>query len=311
MSMRITFNVQLILLLALIAALAPIAMVSNQAIADEKPAAPDGIFEDESAPKSDKGQSKGPLKVGVIISKFTATGPNWIGTPYGYSHAMIAKDLLADDVELYAIVEPETEGDADLATALAEHFPADVPTIDGHDAEQLQSLDVIVGQRVANMNDEMIAAVHEAVRQGTGLVISQTFGTVTPGYRQEICDLFGMKTAGYAFNMTPVACEVLAADPILEGSEDAGVEWQAQPSGTLGELAEGVTVLVNVTDIDSVQVKQNEADTITLPMLYFTHLEKGGIVVSNFKELPDPLKNLEGENFYLRCVRRAASLREE
>ncbi|MBA3273941.1 MAG: hypothetical protein H0T11_08750 [Chthoniobacterales bacterium] len=277
-------------------------------------AAPEGVFEDDSTPKTSAvpfERPPGPLKVGVIISKFTATGPNWGGAPYGYTHANIAKALAVDGIELHAIVEPESEGDAALVAALAENFPADVPLLDGHDEEVLKTLDVIVGQRIANMQDEMVAAIHGAVNAGTGLFIAQTFGTVTPGYRDEVCDLFGMESAAYAFNAVPLACDVQAADPLLEGTEDAGVDWQAQPSGTAGILREGVTQLVAISDVSAVQFRRNQDPEFQLPLLYFTHHGKGGIVVSNFKDLPEPLLNLTGDPFFVRCVKRAAALRPQ
>jgi hypothetical protein len=149
------------------------------------------------------------------------------------------------------------------------------------------------------------------VENGTGLVIAQTFGTVTPGYTAEIADLFGMDGAAYAFNATPVACEVQATDPILEGTADAGTEWQAQPSGTAGHLRDGGTSLVKVADISTLSVRRSKQEGDELPMLYITHFGKGGIVVSNFKELPEPLTDLQGEKFFLRCVKRAAGMRTE
>lgn len=277
-------------------------------------AAPSGVFEDEKMPETKKeGVPKhdGALKVGVIVSKFTATGPSWSGSPYGYLHAAIAKDLQVEGIELSAIIEPDTDGDADQEEAIKESFPEGVAKIDGTDADALKALDVIVGQRISNMKDEMISAVHKAVENGTGLFIAQTFGTVTPGYSNEIADLFGMDGPAYAFNATPIACEVQATDAILEGTADAGTDWQAQPSGTAGHLRDGGTSLVKVADISTVGVRRSNDAAQELPMLYFTHFGKGGIVVSNFKDLPDPLANLQGEKFFVRCVKRAAALRTE
>ena len=307
--------------LTLSPAAAPARAAEPEKAAASKPAAttqaavPDWVFaEDEMAGKKDgkAAEPAGPLKVGVVISRFTATGPHWAGAPYGYSHANVAQQLVSPDVQLFALLEPETESDGDLATALAEFFPPDVPKLDAHDPAALKTLDVIVAQRVANMNDEMIAAISEAVGGGVGLVVSQTFGTVTPGYRPAICDMLGLDDATYGFHATPVACEVTATDPILAGTEAAGTEWQAQPSGTLGRPREGVTPLVKVGDIDSVEVVMNRGgvEGRIWPMLYFWRHGNGPVIVNNFKELPDPLKTLEGDNFFLRCVKRAAAMRK-
>jgi hypothetical protein len=304
------------LLVSIISALFPVARAGGAEPvkpATTQASVPDWVFAPDDKPAMKSGEvpaSPGPLKVGVIISRFTATGPSWAGSPYGYTHASIALLLVNENIQLYAIAEPGSEDDAEFVAALAANFPADVPKISSTDPAALRTLDVIVAQRIANMNDETISAIHQAVQEGTSLFISQTFGTVTPGYTASICDLFGLNNADYGFHATPLPIDVVATDPILQGTENAGTEWQAQPSGTLGVPREGVTPLIKLRSIDDLSVARSRPDGGQLLMLYFWHFGKGAVIVSNFKELPDELKDLSGDNFYLRCVKRAAALRQ-
>lgn len=290
------------------------------AIANDKPAttqaAPDGVFEDESMPAKEGDAEEtpgGPLKVGVMISHFTATGPHWGQSAYGYAHADIAKNLALPSITLFAIVEPDSENDPAFVEALEANFPAEVERVNAHDPAALKELDVIVANRIPNLTPEALEAIHSAVQKGTGLFIGQTFGTVTPGYASDpkLADLLGMDSPTYAFDRGESVVEVAApADPLLEGVEGSDEAWVTIPNGAMGEPRQNVAAVLKVRSTDTINYKTDDA-VGEMYLLYAHRFGKGGVVVQNFKRIPEPLSRLpEDDNLFIRCVRRAADSKQ-
>ncbi len=251
-----------------------------------------------------------------MISHFTATGPRWEGKPYGYAHAAITKNLTSPSMTLVAIVEPGSEDDPAFVEALKANFPEDVDVerVNAHDAAALSGLDVIVANRVPNLTPEAIGAIHEAVQGGTSLFIGQTFGTVTPGYPADprLADLLGMDSPTYAYDRRESVVEVVGGDdPLLEGVEGLDDDWKANPNGAMGEPRQNVAIVLKVQSTDTINNKSDDA-VGEMYVLYAHRFGKGGIVVQNCKTMPEPLSQLpEDDNLYLRCVRRAAGLRQK
>ena len=258
----------------------------------------------------------GKLKVGVLISQFTATGPTKASKPYGYDHARIADELKHASIELIPVIEPESKDDADQANILKEKFPDFQGTpITGDDVEALKSLSVLVLARVPNLKDEVLDAISKAADDGgVGLLVIGRCGNLTPGYKsQAVRDLVGLSAAQFAWGTgSPAPAEIVAADdPLLAPLKDRG-EWKVMATGAIGTPKEGVKPLVKLQSLDSLKFPgdSKRIDTNDYLLVYQATLGKGPIIVCNWTELPDVLKDLGEESFYVRCVRRLAELKK-
>src|SRR2546425_269907 len=59
------------------------------------------------------------IKVGVIVSEFTATGPHWLAKPYGFASVQrIVRELRDPSLELIPLIEPGTQDQPDLNAEL-------------------------------------------------------------------------------------------------------------------------------------------------------------------------------------------------
>jgi beta-lactamase regulating signal transducer with metallopeptidase domain len=248
------------------------------------------------------------IRVGVMLSEFTATGPSWVGNPYGYtSQKRIVVELQDESVELYPVVEPGTVQTKALAAILAETFPGKEP-VNGADAAALRTIDVLVISRCGNMRDEVLAAIETAVKHGLGLLIRQTMGNVTPEYTPTVVALTGMTEAQYGWKPMPaVKCEAVGKHPVL-GRLDGkiGTHVTVRPNGTYGLLA-GIPLL-RIEDMQVISpvgsMGQHPDDYVFYP-LYLSQLGKGRIVGCSFvgyAEAPADLERAASGKFTVRCV---------
>ena len=126
---------------------------------------------------------RGSLKVGVLVSEYTATGPHAGSHPYGYAHAAVAADIKDTSIVLIPVIDPGSESEAGLADAIKEHFPeSEGKVLNGGDVEALKTLDALVLAAVPNLKDEVIDAVHAVVSEGKPLLVVGRCGNLNPGY---------------------------------------------------------------------------------------------------------------------------------
>jgi len=245
------------------------------------------------------------LKVGVLVSYFTATGPSRINRPYGYEHAAIADALRDPAIQLFPLIERDSETDEELAKVIAEKFPqSDNQAFFADDIESLKSLDAIVMSRAPNLNAQVIDGVTQAVQSGVGLLVVGPVGVNDPGYTEPLANLLGMtEDAGYAFCSQPQDVELVAADdPLIKGLGDAAA-WAAQPNGVMGTLKEGAKPLIKLSSNDAL-LPRNHPNT-DFCLLYMTTVGKGPVIVCNWSGvMPEPAKNAAEPGFYVRCVLR-------
>src|SRR5439155_10469746 len=134
------------------------------------------------------------IKVGFLISDYTATGPTENLddhhaatqaiplTPQGYNGLLIALRTFDDpSFDRYAILEPNTQSKGRIPALLAQYFPKPNHILEGAEADQLKTLDVIVCPSVINMRDDVLAALIDAVSSGVGLLNQMTTGCNRPG----------------------------------------------------------------------------------------------------------------------------------
>src|SRR5205085_8924268 len=104
------------------------------------------------------------IKVGVVVTAHTSE------QRYGaHGNEAIAKQLKDPNIELYAIIDPGSEDEADVVAAMKQYFPEGRKIV-GDDAKALAKLDVIVASRAWYMQPGVLDAIEEAVNGGVGFL---------------------------------------------------------------------------------------------------------------------------------------------
>ena len=252
-----------------------------------------------------------PVRVGVMLSQFTASGPYLTSVPYAYKDGYLEMDraLRTDPlIELLPIVEPGSMNDPDLIAALKTSFKGE-PTIDATKLDQLATLDVIVCPRVWNETPEVMNAIETTVSKGTGLLIGAGFAMQTPGPGGQTDRLNGVVEGCWAMsNPVEVECDVIADHPLL-GKLTKGSKVNLEPNGECGLLVVGAIPLIEVSNQDEMRpvgtAQPIRAGYVAYP-LYISTLGKGKIVNCAFtvwKPPPGDLQDATGGRFMIRCVK--------
>jgi hypothetical protein len=254
-----------------------------------------------------KQSSEGKLKMGILVSEFTATGPHAGAQPYGYAHAAIAGEMKDDSIVLIPVIDPGSESEAGLAEAIKENFPeSEGKVLNGGDAEALKSLDVIVLAAVPNLKDEVIDAVSGVVSEGMPLLVVGRCGNLNPGYKNpKIAELVGMSSARFGWTRGQGKAQVVAKDDSL--IKDLGAEeLTLSVAGGHGTLKDGATPIMKLASGVELRLPgdQTKGEDEEYLVMYQTKLAKGPVLVCNWAKLPEQLATLEGEPFYVRCVKR-------
>jgi predicted DNA-binding protein (UPF0251 family) len=302
---------------AVTASVGIIAAVVVAAVSSSRPnpsptvATPAAVAPSQSpAPPTDVPAPAGPIRVGILVSEFTATGPHYTSNTYGYTHKSMVVALRDSSTELYPIIEPGTQSDAKIASIIRTDFAGRTP-IDGSRVEQLSTLNVIASCRGCDMRPEVLDAMESAVRDdGIGLLIWSGLATVTPGHNPQVDHLNGLQEGQYGWNSKAVECQVVAAHPILgKLSDNIGVTAQLTPNGYYGALQPGATGLIRISnpvDIWPVgeDLKTDREDFVFYPV-YVSSLGKGKIVGCSFAlwKSTRPIDQLVGGSFMLRSVK--------
>jgi len=255
-----------------------------------------------------------PMRVGIFVSRFTAKGPHMTRSPYGYGHLDVDRILRTDPLlQMIPVVEPGTENDPDITDMVRTTF-LHVSPINGAEANQLMTLDVIVLPRVWNETPEVMNAIEFAARQGKGVLIVAGFAVTSPGPSPQVDRLNGLKEGGYRASGDAVDCEVIAHHPLL-GTLSKGDFLSIEANGEFGVLPDGAAPLIRVKDPAAASATWFATPTTLLSTnspegafypLFISHLGKGTIVSCNFpawSPVPAALDGATNGQFLARCVR--------
>ena len=252
-----------------------------------------------------------PVRVGILLSHFTATGPYLTSVPYAYKDGYLETDraLRTDPLfELIPIVEPGTAEDPDLLAALKTSFKGK-PAIDATDRNQISTLDVIVCPRVWNETPEVMNAIESAVSRGAGLLVGAGFAMQTPGPGDRTDRLNGLAQGCWAMSDPQgIECDVIADHPLL-GKLGKGSKVTLPANGECGLLPPGATALIEVTheeEIAAVGMTRPVPAQYRFYPLFIGSLGKGKILSCAFtvwKPVPSDLQDATGGRFMIRCVK--------
>ena len=255
-----------------------------------------------------------PMRVGILVSRFTAEGPHMTRTPYGYGHLDVDRVLRTDPLlQLIPVVEPGTETDPKI-TAMVRTTFLHVSPINGAEASQLMTLDVIVLPRVWNETPEVMNAIEFAARQGKGILIVAGFAVTSPGSSPQVDRLNGLKEGNYQASANAVDCEVIADHPLL-GKLSKGDSLSIEANGEFGVLPDDAVPLIRVKDPAAASATWMVTPTTVLSTnspegrfcpLFISHLGKGTIVNCEFpawSPVPAALDAATNGQFLARCVR--------
>jgi RNA polymerase sigma factor (sigma-70 family) len=250
------------------------------------------------------------IRVGIVISQFTAQGPHYTQLPYGYKdgYLQLFRALRTEsNLEIFPIIEPGSENDGELAATLKSGFRGKTP-IDGSRKDQLMTLDVIACPRVWNETPQVINAIRAAVWDGKGLLVMAGFALHTPGIgTPPVDELNGLKEGIWEYCSDGADCQISQPHPLL-GTLKPGDELSLPANGECGILADGATGLVEVSNLDDV----HEVATMReIPSTYrffpviVRRLGKGRIVNCQFtswEPVRDDLQIPTGGRFVVHCI---------
>ena len=191
------------------------------------------------------------IKVGVLASYYTATGPIckicYHGKPLGFG---VIQDCLGvfqnQGYDLYAIIEPGSLAHPEFRALLAKNGLLD-RVVDGADPAALRQLDVMVSIYSVNITPEVGQAMTEAVRRGTKFLVLNSFGVENRGLTEPVLELLGLRTERYLFYTKNVPCRVTQAHPLLGGLPAGSIVVMPALNGLVGEPREGATPLLEST----------------------------------------------------------------
>jgi RNA polymerase sigma factor (sigma-70 family) len=291
-----------------LAAAAPLVWYLNRDLPTEMPSLPAEIPQAPPAVPAAQALAQ-PIKVGVLLSYFTATGPHWTVPPYGWGQQTSTIPMLKDrSIELIPVIEPGTAQDDPLPTLLARYFLGKTP-LDASKADQLRTLDVLVTIGTADIRDDVVSAIDDAVSHGTGL-LKGWFGFAAPGYTPTVQQLCGLSGAEYEYSNQLVNCVVAADSPLLgDLSGQMGQTIRLLPNGEAGTLT-GTPLLKLKGPADAAKlynengIPWNSAGSEFYP-LYVSQLGQGrivGIEFAQYRSLPSALDAANHGRFYIHCV---------
>src|ERR1051326_1109744 len=177
------------------------------------------------------------IKVGIIISQYTATGPCWTDNrkTFGFIRARRCVETMKDpQIERFAIIEPDTDVSGEASAALTK-IPPD-HYIDATDAAALKKLDVIVSFFQWNLRDPELDALVQAVDSGVAMLIQASAGTYRPGFTPAVRKLHGISGAVAYYHMAPAECTVVTDHPLTADLKDLPGKTVTIPvlSGAIG-----------------------------------------------------------------------------
>jgi hypothetical protein len=246
------------------------------------------------------------IKVGIYLSDYTANGPHWITSNYGWGDQILpVRALRSPAIELIPVVEPGTATHPELARLLSVNFPHKTP-VDASNSRELETLDVLVAQAAHNVPWNVQQAALEAVHHGVGF-LNRGFMTVTPGYTSAYGSLSGMEEVRYGWSnhYMQLKCEIVGDHPLLgDLAGQKGKSIMAELAGPAG-FAKGIP-LIRVADMQNVTLRggeKAEAGQYMYPFL-LSQYGRGRVMVFAFAhyKVPVVLDSANHGRFYIHCV---------
>jgi RNA polymerase sigma factor (sigma-70 family) len=256
------------------------------------------------------------IKVGFMISDYTATGPgddHGLNIPQGLDSLLRALRKMDDpEFDRFAILEPNTAAKGRIPTILRQNFPTADRVLDGTSVDDLRKLDVIVCPGCLNMRDDVLNAITTVVTERVGLLNQDSTGCNRPGLTEAVNRVNGMTRYGCLWN--PIAggwdCDVVGESAILAGIKP-GQKVKLQPDflGSIGIIRDGQPLLAapGLPNLSPHHIATTvPADTVFYPM-YVSHLGQGNILCLQWNtkgnDASQPvLEALTAGRFYPRCI---------
>jgi RNA polymerase sigma factor (sigma-70 family) len=250
------------------------------------------------------------IRVGIILSQFTAQGPHNNQLPYGYKdgYLQLFRALRTEsNIEVVPIIEPARAEDPDLLATLQAEFRGK-PPLDASNLKQLMPLDVIAAPRVWNETPDVLNAIQAAVRAGKGLLVVAGIGLETPGMGIPPVDqLNGLKEGIWEYCSEGADCQITQPHPLL-GNLKTGDSVSLPVNGECGILADGATGLLEVSNLDDVHEigpMREIPNTYRFYPVIVSRVGKGRIVNCQFtswERVQDDLQKPTAGRFMVRCV---------
>jgi len=260
----------------------------------------------------------GRMRIGFLISQYTATGPCWTGNrrQFGYLRAREGLGVFQDpQVEPYAIIETDTNRTGMISPLLRQFQPDHI--LDGSDAKALGKLDAMVSYFQWNVRPEVLKAMDQAVHGGVGLYFQATAGCYYPGYTKEVQDLQCIRHAHrfYVYLRNPQV-HLLARHPILMGLENLPADKTFEMvslSGSIGEI-QGTPLMSSEEENmlghpieDAIETgtwdpPATQPETTTYYPLYVGQLGKGRVVACQWEDAGKEFTELTQKRFPIHCL---------
>jgi RNA polymerase sigma factor (sigma-70 family) len=246
------------------------------------------------------------IKVGIYLSDYTASGPHWIPSNYGWADQLVPVHALRDpSIELIPVVEPDTATNPDLARILSANFPREAP-VDASNVQDLKKLNVIVSQAAHNVPWDVQQAMLQAVHDGVGF-LNRGFMTVTPGYTPLYASLSGVDNVVYGWSdgYHKLKCEIVGNHPLLgDLAGQTGKTMLIELAGPIG-VARGIP-LIRVDDMQDVTAHRGIKPGPGQSMYPFllSQYGQGRTMVFAFAHysVPAQLDKANHGRFYIHCV---------
>lgn len=236
-------------------------------------------------------------RVGIILSDFNArTGEHWMQYEYTYRHPMgIARLLIDLGYDLYAVVEPGTEGKGRLPEVLKRLGLQD-RVIDATNSAALEQLDAVVSGFDADVLDSVQGALMQSVKKGLGFFNTCLWGVVYPGKGAALEEFLGIGNPQYSLQFEYVQCDVAASHPILGDLRPGDQVTAKWPNGFVGDLR-GTSLLLTRIGKDQ-----------QFSPLYVYDLGQGRVVNFQCQQVTITNGGIDPVAFYGRCLNYAAKV---
>jgi hypothetical protein len=275
------------------------------------------------------------IKVGVILSERTATGPHPHAATeaqterYDLGHQSIIQYMKGADLDVYVIVEP---GPPNIFAPVIANYAKTNHVIDGTDAARLAQLEVIVAGHNWMMVPAVANAVSKAVHGGVGFLVQAGYSIFDPSLTPEVMEMNGLVPPVQYFASTGtgsgIPLTVVTSHPILRDLRVGETVHVFALYGVMGRLPAGAQPLLalpqtrndvppqwakwiaertgggTAAPIDSGKLN-DPSDPLVYYPLYLSQVGKGRMIGCGWHNAPPAELITAGsaEAFYLRCVK--------
>jgi hypothetical protein len=254
------------------------------------------------------------IKVGWVVSLSTFEHPGGHGVTRFDSVNALIKRFADPEIDLYAIIEPDTEGNEDVTKIVSDNFPAD-HVINGTDVNTLSTLNVIVCSRDWAVKDEVLDAIAKAVEGGVGLLRHLPLGA-TSGEQTDVGDKLQCVTDSEHFHeKAATECRVVSDHPLLSDvrkSLEDGKLTITSLNGAKG-IVHGTPLIVLESDVSALagldaEGKPVEGKQATPPPdakifcpLFISEIGKGKVIACQWDGPPKALTKASENRFHIHC----------